>query len=62
MRFEGVQSDLAWMPDRMAAKNPNKIFIMFGANALTWDSQMIESKFTGYYGQLINVLSAQGQP
>lgn len=44
-----------WIPALVAAKQPKKIYIMFGSNDLGW---MTVSQYTEYYGHLIDYFTA----
>lgn len=50
------KSDIGYMPERVAAVKPKKIYMMFGVNDLCWGDQMTEKKFIGYYGGLLDLL------
>lgn len=51
--INGSKSDTGWIPDRIASKNPKKIYLLFGSNDLGW---MTISSYLDYYGQLISIL------
>ena len=57
--INGNKSDIAWMPDRVAAAKPKKIYMMFGTNDLTWGSQMTTEYFIKNYGKLIDELQSR---
>jgi lysophospholipase L1-like esterase len=54
--INGKKSDVGYMPERVAAANPKKIYMMFGVNDLCWGEQMSEKKFIGYYTKLVDLL------
>jgi lysophospholipase L1-like esterase len=53
MPINESKSDVGWMPDRIAAKDPKKIYLLLGSNDLGW---MSVSQYIDYYGQFIDLL------
>jgi lysophospholipase L1-like esterase len=54
--INGNKKDVGYLPDRVAAAHPKKVFMMFGSNDLEWGTQMPAKKFIGYYGKLIDAV------
>lgn len=57
--INGNKRDTGYLPDRVAAVRPKKVFMMFGSNDLEWGTQMPTTKFIGYYGKLIDAVQSR---
>ena len=57
--INGNKKDTGYLPDRVAAAHPQKVYMMFGSNDLEWGAQMPPQKFIGYYGKLIDAVHSR---